>query len=167
MVPVWLQKKVEVTGYKTPMPAPPPLGKSAVVLPHDLAQPSRVAAALTSDGRAAKLLTVLDARSFLDDWESPDEFPPGQEAAKADVRAHLHDRKARVVLAEQIESADMIMLIHADEADPDELEMMQAMLRDINPTAIVYRRNGDGGRFEGDVSDGVNLLQRLARNNPG
>ena len=63
---------------------------------------------MASEGRITRLLTVLDARSFLDDWESQDAFPPEQEAAKSDVRAHLHDRKARVILVEQIESADTI-----------------------------------------------------------
>ena len=94
-------------------------------------------------GRITWLLTVLDARSF-DDWESQDAFPPEQEAAKSDVRAHLHDRKARVILVEQIESADTIMLTHTEQADADEVEMMTAILQELNPSATVVAREGDG-----------------------
>ena len=140
------QQTIEVIGYKTPTPPPPPPGQSAVVLPHELAQPSRIAAAMASEGRITRLLTVLDARSFLDDWERLDDFPPGQEAAKADVRAHLHDRKARVVLAEQIESADTIVLTHTEQADADEVEMMAAILQELNSSATVVAREGDGVR---------------------
>lgn len=138
------QQTIEVIGYKTPTPPPPPPGQSAVVLPHELAQPSRIAAAMASEGRITRLLTVLDARSFLDDWESQDAFPPEQEAAKSDVRAHLHDRKARVILVEQIESADTIMLTHTEQADADEVEMMTAILQELNPSATVVAREGDG-----------------------
>ena len=113
-------------------------------VPHELAQPSRIAAAMASEGRITRLLTVLDARSFLDDWESQDAFPPEQEAAKSDVRAHLHDRKARVILVEQIESADTIMLTHTEQADADEVEMMTAILQELNPSATVVAREGDG-----------------------
>ena len=59
---------------------------------------------MASEGRH-RLLTVLDAR-FLDDWESQELSGAG--GAKSE-RAHLH-RKARVILVEQIESADTIML---------------------------------------------------------
>ena len=136
-------KKVEVTEYKTETPRLPPDASNVVVLPHDLARPSRLAAAMASDKRPAVLLTVLDARSFLDDWESGAEHPLAL-AAKKDVRAHLHDQKACVVLAECVESADVIALSHADSADTDELEMLEAMLRELNPSAAVVRRDGEG-----------------------
>ena len=64
--------------------------QNVVVLCHPLAQPSRVAAALASAISAVRLLTVIDARSFLDEWESPQELPLAlREAAKTDARAHM------------------------------------------------------------------------------
>ena len=52
----------------------------------------------------ARLLTVIDARSFLDEWENPDPFPPlVLEAAKTDARAHLRGQKACEALAEHVE----------------------------------------------------------------
>ena len=136
----------ELTQYVTETPQMPrgPI-QNVVVLSHDLARPSRVAAAMVSDNSTIRLLTVLDARSFLDDWESAAELPSAlREAAKKDVRAHLHDQKACVVLAECLESVDVIALSHTESADADELEMMEAMLRALNPSVTIVRRTGDG-----------------------
>ena len=137
----------------------------AVVLSHVLARPSRVAAAMASASCTVQLLTVLDARSFLDDWESPEELPLAlREAAKTDARAHLRStKKACEVLAEHVESADVIALSHADAAaaaDADELEMLEAMLRELNPSAAIVRRAGDG---EG----GGKMLEHVVRASPG
>ena len=119
---------------------------NVVVLSHVLAQPSLVAAAMARANSAVRLLTVLDARSFLDEWESPEELPLAlREAAKTDARAHMRDKKkASEVLAECVESADVIALSHADAGDGDELEMLEAMLRELNPSAAIVRRDGDG-----------------------
>ena len=117
----------------------------AVVLCHPLAQPSRVAAALaTSANSAVRLLTVIDARSFLDEWESTEELPVAlREAAKADARAHMREkRKAVEVLAECVESAHVIALSHAEAADEDEMAMVEAMLRELNPSVAIVRRAG-------------------------
>ena len=68
----------EVRAYTdaTPQLPTPGLLQNVVVLPHELARPSRVAAAMASDNKCAVwLLAVLDARSFLDDWESPEKLP--------------------------------------------------------------------------------------------
>ena len=120
---------------------------NVVVLSHVLAQPSRVAAAMASATSTVRLLTVLDARSFLDEWESPEELPSAlREAAKTDARAHMRDKKkASEVLAECVENADVIALSHADAGDGDELEMLEAMLRELNPSAAIVRRAGEGG----------------------
>ena len=67
----------EVKEYKTETPqlaTQDPI-RNVVVLAHDLARPSRIAAALASDERSPRLLTILDSRTFLDDWESAEELP--------------------------------------------------------------------------------------------
>ena len=137
----------EVREYTTETPQPPPHGliQNVVVLSHDLARPSRVAAAMTSDTRTARLLTVLDVRSFLDEWESPAKLPLAlRKAGKKDGRAHLHDKNECEVLAEFVESSDVIALSHTEAADTDELGMLEAMLRELNPSATIIQRTGDG-----------------------
>ena len=67
----------EVIEYTTATPCPLPPGQNAVVIGHRLARPSRVAEAMAREGSPeAKLVTVVDARSFLDDIESEVAFPP-------------------------------------------------------------------------------------------
>ena len=146
-----------VRKYTTETPQYATEDQNVVVLAHDLARPSRLAAAMASDNRTVRLLTVLDARSFLDDWESSAEMPLAlREAARTDVRAHLSDVKACVVLAECVESADVIALAHTESADADELEMLEAMLHELNPSATVVRRTGDG-------KGGGELLDRVTK----
>ena len=156
----------EVTQYttETPRPLPPQSSfENVVVLCHDLARPSRVAEEMTKEGRTARLVAVLDARSFLDEWESSAKLPLNlRHAGKKDGRAHLHDKKVCEVLAEFVESADVIALCHTDESDADELEMLESMLHELNPSAAVVRRTGDGasgGKFLGCV---VQLAERPA-----
>eukprot|EP00312_Isochrysidales_sp_CCMP1244_P026636 CAMPEP_0202773310 /NCGR_PEP_ID=MMETSP1388-20130828/44372_1 /ASSEMBLY_ACC=CAM_ASM_000864 /TAXON_ID=37098 /ORGANISM="Isochrysis sp, Strain CCMP1244" /LENGTH=208 /DNA_ID=CAMNT_0049442327 /DNA_START=105 /DNA_END=727 /DNA_ORIENTATION=- len=135
----------EVAEYAAEVPHLP--DGSIVIVAHDFAQPSRVAAAVEASGSSSpKLLCVIDTRSFLDEWESVEALPPRlREAAKTDLRAHLRDKKRCEVLAECVESADVIALSHAEAADADELEMLEAMLRALNPSAAVVRHSGRGG----------------------
>ena len=87
-VPKKLAKKIEVDEYKTETPLPPSAerrGQSVVVLAHELSQPLRVAAAMAIDGRrAVRLLAVVDARSFLDEWESAAEV--GNDSGESQTR---------------------------------------------------------------------------------
>ena len=57
----------EVVEYKTADPQPPPHATNVVVLPHELARPTRAAAAAISSNPKAivRLMTVIDARTFL------------------------------------------------------------------------------------------------------
>ena len=69
---------------------------------------------------------MVDARSFLDDWERTEKFSRElRNAAKKDPRAHMHDQKVCEVLAEHVECADFVVLTQTDDADPDELSMME------------------------------------------
>ena len=75
----------EVTVYTEAPQLPAQDLQNVVVLCHPLAQPSRVAAALASANCAVRLLTVLDARSFLDEWESTEELPVALREARPRV----------------------------------------------------------------------------------
>ena len=138
-------KAFEVKEYTTATPQLPPGAQDVVVIPHALARPSRIAEAMASDGHQAKLVAVVDARTVLDELEQKKTFPRALvEAAKKDDRAHLADLSVIEVLAEFVESADVIVLSHTEHADADELELMEGILRELNPSATVVRRTGAG-----------------------
>ena len=77
-------------------------------------------------------------------------------AAKKDDRAHLADMSVLEVLTELVESADVIALTHTEHADADELELYEGILRELNPSATVVRRTGDG-------VGGGNMLKHFLR----
>ena len=57
----------EVKEYTTETPQlPPDAHHHVVVVSHDLARPTRIAEAMATDGNQAQLVTVVDARTFLD-----------------------------------------------------------------------------------------------------
>ena len=64
--------------------------------------------------------------------------------------------------------SDVIALSHAEAADADELEMLEAMLGALNPSAAVVRRSGrgeshgEGGGGEG--GGGVGPVRSTKRN---
>ena len=52
-----------------------------MVISHELARPSRIAAAMASDGNEARLVAAIDARTFLDDLEKKVALPRALVAA--------------------------------------------------------------------------------------
>ena len=139
------------------------LPPNVVAISHELARPAKVAAALAGGAGTVRLVTVVDATTFLDDWEE------GARLEKALMKASPKEsRKVSDVLAELIESADVVVLAtpkeegggggeEGGEIDDDELSMMEAMLRELNPSATVLRR-GQGGAGGGGADP---LLPRL------
>ena len=125
------------------------LPPNVVALAHELAHPDQVTEALAGGAGAVRLVTVVDGRSFLDDWEEGAMLPPELMAASPG-----ETRKTSDVLADHIESADVIVLATAGDDDEDEVAMMEGMLRALNPSATVLRR-ADGG------AGGGALLPRL------
>lgn len=79
----------EVAEYAAEVPHLP--DGSIVIVAHDFAQPSRVAAAVKASGSSSpKLLCVIDTRSFLDEWESVEALPPRLREATAHTAHHAH-----------------------------------------------------------------------------
>ena len=79
----------EVAEYAAEVPHLP--DGSIVIVAHDFAQPSRVAAAVEASGSSPpKLLCVIDTRSFLDEWESVEALPPRLREATAHIAHHAH-----------------------------------------------------------------------------
>lgn len=134
-------KALEVREYTEKALEPP--SRNVVVMSHGFGRPSRLAEAV-GGGEHARLVAVVDARTFLDDMETEGEFAAELvAAAKDDERAHLADLSPLEVLAELVETADVVALSHTEDADADELEVrvpsrpprsMLALLRPIPPS---------------------------------
>jgi len=127
-----------------------------------ISEPMPVAATFdfrTEDGfslsdlaRLDTMVTVVDARSWLDDYASPDTLARrGQTAGEGDSR-HLVD-----LLVEQVEFADVIVLNKADLVSEAELGRLAGLIATFNPDAeIVAAVHGrvplrhvlDTGRFD-------------------
>jgi G3E family GTPase len=149
---------IESTGISEPMP---------VAATFDFRDQDGVC--LGDVARLDTMLTVVDARSFLDDYSSPDLLASRGQAAGEDDRRLLVD-----LLLEQVEFADVIVVNKADLVAPDELGRLVALLRTFNPRAeIVPAQHGrvpldrvlDTGRFDfAAASQAAGWAQALAGN---
>jgi G3E family GTPase len=82
--------------------------------------------------RLDTMVTVVDARAFLDDYSSADTLATrGETAGEGDTR-QLVD-----LLVEQVEFADVILVNKADLVTPAELGRLAALLATFNPEAEI------------------------------
>jgi G3E family GTPase len=80
------------------------------------------------------MLTVVDARSFIGDFDSTDEL--------RDRGAALGDDDERSIvnlLTDQVEFANVIVINKTDLATPAEVDRLEAILRTLNPDARIVR----------------------------
>lgn len=109
-----------------------------------IAEPLPVAETFTfedEDGRRLSdfaqldtLVTVVDARNFLNDWqESEDLTQRGIAAGEGD------ERTITDLLADQVEFANVIVLNKLDLVDDDEAGRVEGILRALNPGAKLLR----------------------------
>ncbi|TWT29536.1 GTP-binding protein [Blastopirellula retiformator] len=98
------------------------------------------------------MVTVVDAGNFLTDYTSWDDL--------TDRRVGLSDEDKRNVvdlLVDQIEFANVIIINKLDLVAPDRLELIQGLIRRLNPTARVLLSSH--GQIELDQVLGTNLYQ--------
>jgi G3E family GTPase len=131
-----------------------------------IAEPMPVAATFdfrTEDGvsladvaRLDSMVTVVDAKAWLDDYGSADTLAKRGETAGEDDTRLLVD-----LLIEQVEFADLIVLNKADLVSEDELRRLAGIIATFNPSAeIVACTNGQvpmariigTGRFDFDAA---------------
>ncbi|MCU0654735.1 MAG: zinc metallochaperone GTPase ZigA [Polyangiaceae bacterium] len=99
---------------------------------------------LSDVARLDTMVTVVDARSFLDDWQSED-----------DLRARklaLGDEDERTIpdlLVDQVEFANVLVLSKLDLVSEDDDALLESMLRHLNPDARILR--ADHGRIPLDA----------------
>lgn len=112
---------VESTGVSEPMP---------VALAFD--QPEPDGQLLGQLARLDTLVTVVDARHFLKDWDRAEEL--GELGLAIDEQ---DNRTLADLLAEQVEFANVLVLNKTDLVAPDELRRLRRILMCLNPDARV------------------------------
>ena len=80
--------------------------------------------------RLDTLVTVVDARSFLDDYASEDLL-----ADRGESLGEGDERTVATLLADQIEFCDVIVINKADLVSPEELAQLASILHTLNPRA--------------------------------
>ncbi len=112
---------IESTGISEPMPV------AATFEFEDEAGKS-----LSKVARLDTMVTVVDARAFIEDYSSADFLHQrGQTAGPEDTRTVVD------LLVEQVEFADVIVVNKADLVSPEELGFLQTMLRRLNAKARI------------------------------
>lgn len=80
------------------------------------------------------MVTVVDAKSFLDDWHSEDELRSRKAALGEDDERTVAD-----LLVEQVEFANVLVVNKTDLVDAEEVVRLEGMLRHLNPSATILR----------------------------
>ena len=112
---------IESTGISEPMPV------AATFEFEDEAGKS-----LSKVARLDTMVTVVDARAFIEDYSSADFLHQrGQTAEPEDTRTVVD------LLVEQVEFADVIVVNKADLVSPEELGFLKTMLRRLNAKARI------------------------------
>lgn len=87
---------------------------------------------LSDVARLDTMVTVVDAKSFLDDWHSEDDLRARKTALSEDDERSVSD-----LLVEQVEFANVIVVNKIDLVSGDDVARLEAMLRHINPEAQI------------------------------
>lgn len=113
---------VEATGVAEPMP---------IAMAFDQADPE--GSLLASVARLDTMVTVVDARNFLDDWERAEEL--------AQVGLAIDEQDNRTLadlLAEQVEFANVIVLNKTDRISDRQHKRLLRILECLNPDARIH-----------------------------
>jgi G3E family GTPase len=91
------------------------------------------------------MVTVVDARNFLDDYHSTDDLQDREMGVSGDDARTIAN-----LLTDQIEFANVILINKTDAVSAEELDEIQGIVRALNPKAKVHRslRHGRGRAVE-------------------
>ena len=146
---------VESTGISEPMP-----------VAETFTFTDETGRSLSDLARLDSMVTVVDAKNFLEDYQAADYLSQrGQSLGEDDQRTVVD------LLVEQVEFADVIVVNKVDLVSHGELEELQAILRALNPRAeLIPAREGrvdldrllDTGRFDfGQAKDAPGWLATM------
>jgi len=116
---------------------------------------------LSDCARLDTLVTVVDARNFLDDWTSRDDLKDRQiELSEEDERSVVD------LLVEQVEFANVLVISKIDLVSDDELTRLTHILHHLNPSAQLVHANH--GQLPLDSVLGTGLFNfEQAQQSPG
>jgi len=93
---------------------------------------------LSEVARLDTMVTVVDAKHFISDWQSEDDLRTRQMALGEDDERSIAD-----LLVEQIEFANVLVISKSDLVTSAEADKLEGMLHHLNPDArIVYAEHG-------------------------
>lgn len=117
---------IETSGFSEPMPL------AEVFAYAEYAASDESAEHFGNTVQLDTMVTVIDAEHFLDDFQSQDEVRD-----RIASTAHDDDRDIPLLLAEQIEFADVVVLNKTDRLNDSEQDTLHALIRRLNPQAVV------------------------------
>ena len=106
---------------------------------------------LSEVARLDTMVTVVDAKNFLADWQSEDDLRARKIALGDDDERSVAD-----LLVEQIEFANVLVVSKLDLVSPVAAERLEGMLRHLNPDAHVV--HADRGKVPLDAVLGTGLF---------
>ena len=89
---------------------------------------------LSELARLDTLVTVVDARGFLADWNSEDDL-----RARSLGLGEEDERTVADLLVEQVEFANVLVISKVDLVPAAQVDRLEAMLRELNPEARILR----------------------------
>jgi G3E family GTPase len=113
---------------------------------------------LSSVARLDTMVTVVDAKAFLDDWTSEDDLRARKVALGPDDERSIAD-----LLVEQVEFADVLVISKTDLVEPDDIELLRGMLRHLNPGALVVEAERGRVPLQAILGTGRFDFERAAR----
>lgn len=106
---------------------------------------------LSEVARLDTMVTVVDAKNFLNDWQSEDDLRARKIALGEDDERSVSD-----LLVEQIEFANVLVLSKLDLVSSADADRLSGMLRHLNPDAKIVR--ADHGNVALDAVLGTGLF---------
>lgn len=87
---------------------------------------------LSDIARLDTMVTIVDAKTFLDDWRSEDDL-----SARKAALSENDERTVVDLLVEQVEFANVLIINKIDLVSGNDVAHLEAMLRRLNPEAII------------------------------
>ncbi len=112
---------------------------------------------LSEIARLDTMVTVVDARNFLADWQSEDDLRARKIALGDDDGRSIAD-----LLVDQIEFANVLVLSKLDLVSPQDAERLEGMLRHLNPEARIVRSAHGNVPLDAVLGTGLFDFERAA-----
>jgi G3E family GTPase len=113
---------------------------------------------LSEAARLDTMVTVVDAKNFLEDWHSEDDLRARELALGDDDERTISD-----LLVEQIEFANVLVLSKLDLVSGPEIARLEGMLRHLNPDARIVRAEHGNVPLDAVLGTGLFDFEKAAQ----